>query len=231
MRQRNVDLSKINILPDTPSGQATIILLPSGENSIVIVGGANMAWTELSPEQRVAVTESDALLMQREVPDSVNLDAARAAKQAGKLVVLDVGGRDTPFPDEILEFIDILSPNETELARLSGTHDLEAGIQWARDRGVNNILLKLGSQGSEFISPQFRVRQEVRTKEGVEVVDTTGAGDAFTGAFSVRLLELGGISEAAVTDALDFASRAAFLNITQIGAMEGMPSRSQIDNF
>jgi ribokinase len=47
---------------------------------------------------------------------------------AGKLVVLDVGGRDTPFPDEILEFVDILSPNETELGRISGTEDLEAGI-------------------------------------------------------------------------------------------------------
>jgi sugar/nucleoside kinase (ribokinase family) len=65
----------------------------------------------------------------------------------------------------------------------------------------------------------------------MDVIDTTGAGDAFTGAFCVRLLELGGISEAAVTDALDFASRAAFLNSTQKGAMEGMPSRSQIDSF
>jgi sugar/nucleoside kinase (ribokinase family) len=96
---------------------------------------------------------------------------------------------------------------------------------------VKHILLKLGSQGSEFISEKFRFRQMVRTKAGMEVVDTTGAGDAFTGTFCVRLLELGGISEAAVTDALDFASRAAFLNITQKGAMEGMPSREKIDNF
>lgn len=126
---------------DAPSGQAIIILQPGGENSIIIVGGANVAWHAPSDAaleavrrnpfasaltQRVRfqadvpllqVRYAGLLLLQREVPESVSLAAARAAHEAGVPVMLDAGGDDSPIAHELLRYVTFLSPNETELVR------------------------------------------------------------------------------------------------------------------
>lgn len=119
----------------------------------------------------------------------MNIDAAKTAKAAGKMVVMDVGGRDDPLPEGMLELVDIISPNETELARISGLSDFEASVAHVLEKGVKHLLVKLGSKGSLYIGSEGRVEQGIRTKEGLQVVDTTGAGDCFTGSFVVRLLE------------------------------------------
>ena len=63
MSESGVDISHVNTLQDTPTGQATVILLASTENAIIIIGGTNMAWTELSEEQRAKVAEADVLML------------------------------------------------------------------------------------------------------------------------------------------------------------------------
>ena len=110
-------------------GQAYILALKDGSNSIIINCAANAAYDpemkELDPKWAEAVRESNKnnfslllgkiLLLQREIPEYVNIVAARTAKEAGTLVILDIGGREEPLSDELLQNVDILSPNEVRL--------------------------------------------------------------------------------------------------------------------
>ncbi|KAL9259716.1 Ribokinase-like protein [Drosera capensis] len=122
------------------TGHAVVMLQDDGENSIVIVGGANMnEWGEGLRERELEVVRGAGIvLLQREIPDHVNIQVAKvrlisfcamyrfddqrrqAAKEGGVPVILDAGGMDAPIPQELLNFVDILSPNESELARLTG---------------------------------------------------------------------------------------------------------------
>lgn len=220
-----VDLSPSRDVPG-PTGQAFILLQQGGENSIIIVGGANRAW-EGAPEFPLA--GCGALLLQREIPEAVNLAAAAAARAAGVPVVLDCGGDDAPLPAAILPLIDVLSPNETELARLTGapTGDEAQVLAAARElqrRGVGTVLVKLGSRGCLLVGRDGSALRQAAYK--VEVVDTTGAGDCFTAAYAVGLAE--GLPEAA---RLRLACAAAALCVQGKGALPSMPERRAVEAF
>ncbi|MBA0797188.1 hypothetical protein Gohar_007904, partial [Gossypium harknessii] len=137
-----------------PTGHAVVMLQSNGQNSIIIVGGANMSsWPDkLSDQDLDVVKNAGIVLLQREIPDSVNIQVAKtrvdysqfkveeiidnivtatlfslsfevsfqAAKGAGVTVIMDAGGMDAPMPQELLKFVDIFSPNESELRRLTG---------------------------------------------------------------------------------------------------------------
>lgn len=226
----NVDTTKIARL-GVPTGQAFVVLLPHGENSIIILGGANMAWTELSDIHRDVIQSAAALLLQREIPEEINLAAAKVAKESGKLVVMDCGGQDSPISPELLGLIDILSPNETELANLTGVSgNYEAAAQVLFDKGVSHLLLKLGSQGSQYISKDFRL--SVPAFHGSDaIIDTTGAGDSFTAAFALKLVESASLDEASITHAMEFASAAAYITITKKGTITAMPTREEVERL
>jgi len=216
---------------DGPSGQAVIILQPSGENSIILVPGANAAWAAPSAEALSAVAAARLLLLQREVPESVSLAAARAAAAAGVPVILDAGGDDSPICAELLRLCTYLSPNETELARLSalptdgGEEDvLRAARHLQYIAGCRSVLVKLGAHGSLLVPPPPASPLRQLAFAAPKVVDTTGAGDCFTAAFGVALVE--GQSE---RDALRFASAAACLAIQKRGALPSLPSRAEVD--
>uniref|UniRef100_A0A5B7BDX3 Ribokinase n=1 Tax=Davidia involucrata TaxID=16924 RepID=A0A5B7BDX3_DAVIN len=117
-----VHLDYLNTVSAAPTGHAVVMLQSDGQNSIIIVGGANMSsWPQtLSDESLEVVRNAGIVLLQREIPDSVNFQVAKAARTAGVPVILDAGGVDAPIPPELLSFVDFLSPNESELARLTG---------------------------------------------------------------------------------------------------------------
>ncbi|XLR50778.1 hypothetical protein S83_001450, partial [Arachis hypogaea] len=100
-----------------------------------------------------------------------------AARSAGIPVIFDAGGMDSPIPQELLNYVDILSPNETELGRLTGM-----------PTEIKQVLVKLGEKGSSlFIEGEEPIQQPAIFAK--KVLDTTGAGDAFTAAFAVALVE------------------------------------------
>ncbi|MBA0681074.1 hypothetical protein Goari_012732 [Gossypium aridum] len=148
-----------------PTGHAVVMLQSNGQNSIIIVGGANMSsWPDkLSDQDLDVVKNAGIVLLQREIPDSVNIQVAKfslsfevsfqAAKGAGVTVIMDAGGMDAPMPQELLKFVDIFSPNESELRRLTGmpTDNFEQISQAAakcHKMGVTQVLVKLGAKGS-----------------------------------------------------------------------------------
>ena len=172
-----------------PSGKAFILSLVSGENSIIITAGANEVW---SSEQLLKRLEEhwesiNVVLLQREIPQHINLEVAKAAYSRRIRVILDVGGDDGAMDMEILKYLDIISPNETELQRITGmpTESDEELLKAANSlisKGSKNVLLKLGARGSMLIQNDGSVTRQTAFPVA-KVVDTTGAGDCFTGKF------------------------------------------------
>jgi ribokinase len=111
MQNASVKTDLITRLDDSATGQAIVMLSSSGENSIIIIGGANMNWPSLSDPMQNAIRNASLVLLQNEIPDEINIATARAAKQGNATVIMDTGGRDSPIPEELLSYIDILSPN------------------------------------------------------------------------------------------------------------------------
>ncbi len=218
-----VDLSPSRDLPG-PTGQAFILLQQGGENSIILVGGANQAWEE---HPRFDLCEAGAVLLQREIPDHVNRAVAHTARAAGVPVLLDCGGADEPLPGDLLPLLDVVSPNESELARLTGmpTEDdtqVLAAARALQAKGVGTVLVKLGSRGCLLVPRSGDPVRQHALK--VSVVDTTGAGDCFTGAYAVGLVE--GLPE---RQRLRLACTAAALCVQQLGALPSMPARSEVE--
>ncbi|KAI8473299.1 MAG: Ribokinase-like protein [Monoraphidium minutum] len=216
-----------------PSGTAVILLQPSGENSIIIVGGANQdarSWA-LPPPALDLLRSAGAVLLQREVPEDVNIAVAKAARGAGVPVILDAGGVDAPVPDDLLSQVSILSPNETELGRLTrlptgSDGDVEAAARSLMARGVGQVLVKLGGEGSMHLPGPGAPALRQAAVPAPKVVDTTGAGDCFTAAFAVALLE--GLEPQA---ALRFASAAASICVGRAGAMPSLPSVEEVQEL
>ncbi|ESW21426.1 hypothetical protein PHAVU_005G070000 [Phaseolus vulgaris] len=229
LRSGGVRLDNLTVVPSVPTGHAVVMLQSNGQNSIIIIGGANSSgWPSALPGQHLdLVAQASIVLLQREIPDYVNAQVAQAARNAGVPVVLDAGGMDGPFPPQLLNFVDILSPNETELARITGmpTQSFEQIAQAAlkcHELGVKQILVKLGHKGSAlFVEGEKPIQQPAIFAK--TVVDTTGAGDTFTAAFAVALVE--GKSR---KECLRFAAAAACLCVQVKGASPSMPDRKSV---
>ena len=221
---------------DTPSGQAYIFLHPGGNNSILLVGGANREWPSvLSAEVRAMIEAASMVLLQREVPERVNVEAAVFARSVGTPVMMDAGGMDEPIPDSLLAQLAYFCPNETELARITGMSvdgacdaEVLAAARELQRRGVANILVTLGTDGSLFVGADGVVERAAAFRIAkADVVDTTGAGDCYRGAFAVALTSL----DLSLAGALQFAAAASALCVQRLGAMPSMPARHEVIEF
>ncbi|KAG9447511.1 hypothetical protein H6P81_013639 [Aristolochia fimbriata] len=229
LQDRGVRLDHLKVLSNAPTGHAVVMLQADGQNSIIIVGGANMnCWPQsLSEKDLEMVHKAGVLLLQREIPDSVNIHVAKAAKSAGVPVIMDAGGMEGDIPKELLMFVDILSPNETELSRLTGLptanfEQISAAAKKCHEMGVKQVLVKLGDKGSAlFLEGEKPILQPIISAP--KVIDTTGAGDTFTAAFAVALVE--GKSK---KECLKFAAAAASLCVQVKGAIPSMPDRKAV---
>ncbi len=214
--------------PVAPSGVALIFVAKDGENSIAVAGGAN---SKLSPadvrKAKRAIAGASAVVMQLETPLKTVQAAAELAAKAGVLVILNPAPART-LPDALLKLVSILAPNETEAELLTGikvTDDATAAQ--AADKllakGVQAVILTLGARGafvatkeSKQLVPGFKVK----------AVDTTAAGDVFNGALAVALSEGRSLLEAA-----RFASAAAAISVTRLGAQPSAPKRKEIEKL
>lgn len=229
-----VRLDYMNVVKDggVPTGHAVVMLQSDGQNSIIIVGGTNMScWPEkFGDEDLEVVKKAGIVLLQREIPDSVNIQVAKAARSAGVPVIFDVGGMDAPMPQELLNFIDILSPNESELGRLTGMptdsyEQISEAVVKCHKMGVKQVLVKLGAKGSAlFVEGEKPIKQSIIP--AARVIDTTGAGDTFTASFAVGFVE--GKSR---EECLRFAAAAASLCVQVKGAIPSLPDRKSVLNL
>ena len=200
-----------------PTGRAIIQVDANAENSIMVVGGANLAASSFDGKDfKSRVAEASHVILQQEVSLALNLQAAKLARDAGTLVVL------TPAPaentsNELLELVDILLLNEHEARIVAGLDDSEEA---ARSLSANRtVVLTQGAAGAALFSHGAPVGFVTAPK--VESVDTTGAGDCLAGNF-VAHRDAG----ADDLDALDAACRAASESVKTAGAATAMPHRA-----
>ncbi|WP_104083549.1 ribokinase [Cryobacterium sp. Y11] len=216
---------------DAPTGTAHISVVDSGENSIVVVSGANATVTTLSDEQQAAVAESAFLVMQCELPISVLVEGIAAASTAGVFTVLTPAPV-VPLPKGFLASVDLIVPNQIEAAELTGESDpvraaevLSAGKTWA--------IVTLGSEGSVVAYDGEALG--LAPARPVTAVDTTAAGDTFVGALVARLAA-GFVRGAAVTpdqmiEAVRYATLASSIAVTRAGATSSMPTRAEVEQI
>ena len=211
-----------------PSGVALIFVAENGENSIAVASGANgkLAPADLKKARR-AFAQASVVVLQLETPLKTVQAAAQLAASAGARVILNPAPAQ-PLPDNLLRRVYLLTPNESEAELLTGVAvKNDAAVARAADallaRGVQNVIITLGARGA------FVAGQEARAfVPGFKVkpVDTTGAGDVFNGTLAVALAEGKPLLEAA-----RFASAAAAISVTRLGAQPSAPTRKEIDRL
>ena len=207
---------------EVATGVAPILVDSSGENMIVVVLGANLRVQAADIDAaRARIAAADVLVSQLEI----NLDMVRyaleTAKQLGVATILNPAPA-TAIPQSLIDLADYLTPNETELETLSGSAgDVAAAARGLLTRGDQRAVVTLGAQGAQIVSANESVI--VPTYE-VDVVDTTGAGDAFNAGLAVALAE-----GKPLADATRFANATAALCVTKPGTARSTPYRAEVD--
>jgi len=209
----------------TPSGVAIIMIDENGENVIVVSPGANNkldASDIFKAEKEIA--SSNLILIQLETHIETVSYVLELAKKLGKKVVLN------PAPAQVLnealyKNLFLITPNETEASLLTNVEVIDEGSASKAatvllDKGVENVIITLGSKGAFF---KNKYEEFVVESEKVEVIDTTGAGDTFNGAITVALSEGKSFKEAIV-----FGNKAAGISVTRLGAQASVPNRKDI---
>ncbi|WP_210366148.1 ribokinase [Bacillus sp. REN3] len=215
LQKYEIDVSDVKPVTHEKTGVATIILA-EGENSIIVVPGAN---DHLTPEvvagYEDVIAASDLVLLQLEIPmESVELAAGLAKKHKKKVILNPAPFK--PLSGTLIENADYITPNEYEAELL---------LQSAANQDLikKKLIITRGAEGVDFFDEGESIHQD---SFKVEVVDTTGAGDTFNGALAVALLE-----DRPLSEACEIAAAAGALSVTKLGAQSGMPTRAEVESF
>lgn len=225
MKQYGLSHESIFTMENVSTGTASIFHTKD-DNSIAIVAGAN---GELTPamvaKHRDIIEQGDIVLVQLEISLETVKEALQIAKSAGVKTVLNPAPVQK-LPDELIELVDVITPNETEFELLLKTQGfpadctLEDGILAWEKRYGNKLVITRGEHGVSHI--EGHIIHHVEAPK-VNVIDTTGAGDCFNSALCYGLA-LGWDWNRILT----FAVKAASISVTKFGAQAGMPTLDQI---
>jgi ribokinase len=224
----NINTKHIEQLDGVPSGIAIIAVDDKGENIIIVVPGAN---GKLMPAD-VNKAESDiasaaVVVCQLEVPIETVEQAAKLANKNGVPFILDPAPA-RQLSDELLSMVDIIKPNETEAEILTGVKVTdEASAGKAADvllaKGIETVIITLGEKGLMLATKDAK---EMMATNKVKAVDSTAAGDAFTGSLAYGLANGQSLKDAAV-----YANTVAAISVTRLGAQSSMPTKEEVDAF
>jgi ribokinase len=212
---------------DAHTGVALILVDDQGRNMIAVAPGANGL---LIPDDLDLVPGlfdgASHLLCQLECSPNLFVAAARRARSAGVATILNPAPA-LALPDELLALVDILTPNQIELAVLTGMpvdgeRQIEAAARSLHARGVGDVLVTLGEHGVLRVSPDGVESVPARR---VAARDTTGAGDAFNAGLVTGLSSGGSMAEAT-----ELGTRAGAFCVTRLGVIDGLPTREQLDD-
>lgn len=229
LKGAGVDTSSIIKRPGTTTGLAVVAVNRDGDNSIIVVSGANATLLPKDIDDNyLLIKECDVLILQLEIPIETVCHAAKIARRLGKTVILDPAPVPKCFPEELYQYADIIKPNETELSMLTGIDNVEEHIEGAinilHEKGVKNVVVTLGDKGVYLSTEkdQFCKIEAIKVK----AIDTTAAGDAFTAALAFSLIQ-GSQMEEAVT----FANFVSSIVVTRKGAQSSIPSFEEVEKM
>lgn len=210
---------------ENPTGVAIILVDETGNNSIAVVSGSNMA---ISSEDlltaKKSIIESKILISQFETPIDITIEAFKIAKENGVTTLLNPApARD--IPDELLKYTDIIVPNETEAKTLTGINvsDLSSAKVSSRvflSKGVKYVIITLGDKGAAIVSEGYSALVPAKK---VNAIDTTAAGDSFIGGLS-RILSSEALTDSSLEKAVGFANKVSAIVVTKEGAQTSIPT-------
>jgi ribokinase len=215
LEREGIDVAAVRRLEGEATGVALIVVDAAGENQIAVASGAN-ARLGAEVEAVVRAAGEGVVLLGHEVPEAAVLAGARAAR--GPIVLNPAPAR--PLPDALLALGPVLTPNAGEARELGGAREPEAAARVLAARTGAPVLVTLGARGVLVVDGNAA---ETIAAPSVDVVDATGAGDAFNGALAAELA-----AGRPLRDAAALAVRAASLSTRVAGAREGMPRRDEL---
>lgn len=225
--QEGVDTTFSRVCKDMPTGVGFILVDDAGENQITLDTGAckcmDAAFALAASD---AIRACDTLLMQLETPLDGVLQAARLARDAGKMIILNPAPYQT-LPPSIFPLLDLITPNRGEARQMLGLSASDASAapdelaDGIRALGARNVVITLGGEGAYFAGEHDR---GLCPACPVCPVDTTGAGDTFSAALAVALCE-----EKDLREAICFAQHAAALSVQKYGVIDSLPYRAEVE--
>ncbi|MDU9694435.1 ribokinase [Priestia aryabhattai] len=215
-KSNGVSVENVKPVTDTDSGTAHIILA-EGDNSIVVVKGANDHITpDYVEKAKEKIKEADIVLIQQEIPEETVEYVAQLCQELKVPLLLNPAPA-RPLKAEVIEQVSYITPNEHEAELLFEGKEKEEVLK----QYPNKLFITEGKQGVRY----FNGEKEVLVPSyQVETIDTTGAGDTFNAALAVALAEGMGFEKG-----IQFANRAASLSVTKFGAQGGMPTRKEVE--
>lgn len=224
----NINTKHIEQLENVPSGIAIIAIDDNGKNIIIVVPGANGKLTPADVDKaQNDIANAAAVVCQLEIPLETVEYAAKTAKKNNVPFILDPAPA-RALSDELLSMVDIIKPNEIEAETLTGIKVAdETTAAEAADcllaKGVKTVIITLGENGFMLADKN---NKELVSRLEVKAVDSTAAGDAFTGSLAYGIANGKSIKQAA-----EYANAVAALSVTKLGAQSSMPSKEQTDAF
>ena len=227
--EQGLDTSAIKVDRDFSTGFSAVIKESDGQNRIIYYPGAN---THITTDSIMAAfdIEPDVLYTNFEISFQTALAAAKIAAQRGVPIVIDAAPSDKSIPLEALPYVEIFSPNDTEVHEITGImptgadSSLRAALAIWRRMKCKYIVIKQGSRGvSIYDGKKFDMVPACRPDR---VVDTATAGDTFTAAMTLEYLRTGDIKEAA-----RYGAAAAAIAISRPGASSSIPTADEVRRF
>jgi ribokinase len=220
MTKENINVSNLHFVEENPTGVAFIELINS-DNRILVVSGANK-YTNISYIKVVeeSLLEHDVFVFQLETPIEILEYLVPILYQSGKIIIVNPAPAKT-LKKELIEKITYLIPNEHEYNLVLDENELQ--LNDLLQKYANKLIVTLGKKGAVYHNGNQLIAIPILK---VEAVDATGAGDTFTGAFSVAIAKGKSISES-----IKYANIAAGLSVTKKGAQTGMPFEEEVARY
>jgi len=223
-KKEKINTQYVFVDESSSSGTALIVVNKDGENSIVVAPGANANLLPADIDKVKDIEAADILLLQLEIPlETISSVVKKAIANHQKVIINPAPAQ--KLGDELLNGLFLITPNETEASILTDiTVEDEATASQAAsvflNKGVKNVIITLGKQGAYFQNDNLKLKVDAPV---VKAIDTTAAGDTFSGALAVAITE-----KMDWENAIKFAVTAASVSVTRMGAQSSIPYRSEL---
>lgn len=221
-----INTEGITFTDEAFSGVAPIAVNPEGENSIIVVAGANdqLSTQDLNAARHL-IADSQVIVCQLEISVEISMAALKIGKKEGVTTIFNPAPARAELPEELYQLSDIFCPNESETELLTGMEvqteeQAEKAAHVLRDRGANKVILTLGERGSLLVTEKETIHVPVNP---VNAIDTTGAGDAFIGSFSYFLA-----AGKEIPAAMELANQIAAISVQHRGTQTSFPNADDL---
>lgn len=228
LKNDGVNVENVITKPDEPTGIAVIIVEDSGDNSITVAPGANYMLNSKDIENvENVIKKGKVVLIQLENKIDTVKTSLKIGRESGAVTILNPAPA-VELDEEILKYVDIITPNETELEILTGVktdslENVEKAGKLLLQRGIKEIVVTLGEKGCMWINSNIVKHYPAYM---VKAIDTTGAGDSFNGALAVSI-DNGGDMETSIL----YAMKVGAMTVTKEGAQTSLPLKEEVENF